>query len=286
VVYSGTGGLETDSASLTFNGTTLSAGGFSTTGLSTLVQTVTIGNSNFSGVAVFAPATPAKLYMGTGTVTDVTSAVSATNTTGAIASLAITPIAASNTGVTYTNASTLYIAGAPSAGTNITITNPYALYVNAGASYFGGAVSFASQPTFSGGTANGVAYLNGSKVLTTGSALTWDGTTFGVTGAIGIGQSSTFPTVGFTSNPNGYLYVMGGTSGVLTQVSSVNITTVSSTGLAVTGSLDLLSAVNGNIAKFKSSSNYGTVVADNSTSTGGGVFFRVEKWNASWCFCC
>jgi hypothetical protein len=34
----------------------------------------------------------------------------------------------------------------------------------------------------SGGTANGVAYLNGSKVLTTGSALTFDGSTFGVTG--------------------------------------------------------------------------------------------------------
>jgi len=35
--------------------------------------------------------------------------------------------------------------------------------------------------TYSGGTANGVAYLNGSKVLTTGSALVFDGTTFTVT---------------------------------------------------------------------------------------------------------
>lgn len=35
--------------------------------------------------------------------------------------------------------------------------------------------------TLSYGTANGVAYLNGSKVLTTGSALTFDGTNFGVT---------------------------------------------------------------------------------------------------------
>jgi hypothetical protein len=31
-----------------------------------------------------------------------------------------------------------------------------------------------------GGTANGVAYLNGSKVLTTGSALTFDGTNLGI----------------------------------------------------------------------------------------------------------
>jgi hypothetical protein len=138
VVFSGASGLESDSASLTFNGTTLSAGGFSTTGLSTLVQTVKIGDSNFSGVAVFAPATPAKLYIGTGTVTDATSAIGAINATGAISSLAITPIAATNTSVTYTDAATLYIAGAPSAGTNITLTNPYALYIAAGANFFGG----------------------------------------------------------------------------------------------------------------------------------------------------
>lgn len=37
--------------------------------------------------------------------------------------------------------------------------------------------TFSDNPTFSGGTANGVAYLNGSKVLTTGSALTFDGAT-------------------------------------------------------------------------------------------------------------
>ena len=37
-----------------------------------------------------------------------------------------------------------------------------------------------STVTLNGGTANGVAYLNGSKVLTTGSALTFDGTNLGV----------------------------------------------------------------------------------------------------------
>ena len=43
-----------------------------------------------------------------------------------------------------------------------------------------GTSSFSANPTFSGGTANGVAYLNGSKVLTTGSALTFDGTNVGI----------------------------------------------------------------------------------------------------------
>jgi hypothetical protein len=41
-----------------------------------------------------------------------------------------------------------------------------------------GTASFSANPTLSGGTANGVAYLNGSKVVTSGSALTWDGTVF------------------------------------------------------------------------------------------------------------
>lgn len=187
LVYSSTAGLETDSANLTFDGTTLSATGYSTTGLSTLVQTVKIGDSNFSGVAVFAPATPAKLYIGTGTVTDTTSAIGATNATGAISSLAITPIAATNTSVTYTNAATLYIAGAPSAGTNVTITNPYALYINAGNVYLGG------------GTANGVAYLNGSKQLTTGSALVFDGTNLGL-GVIPSAWFSTYKALQISSN--------------------------------------------------------------------------------------
>jgi hypothetical protein len=43
-----------------------------------------------------------------------------------------------------------------------------------------GTSSFSANPTFSGGTANGVAYLNGSKVVTSGSALTYNGTGLGV----------------------------------------------------------------------------------------------------------
>jgi len=43
--------------------------------------------------------------------------------------------------------------------------------------------SFVNNPILSGGTANGVVYLNGSKVLTTGAELTFDGTTFKITGS-------------------------------------------------------------------------------------------------------
>ena len=318
VVISSTAGLESDSANLTFDGTTLSTTGLSNTGFSTLVKTLTLGNSSFNGTAVFAAATPANLYMGTGTVTDVTSAISATNTTGAIASLAITPIAATNTGVTYTNASTLYIAGAPSAGTNITITNPYSLYVAAGAVNLGGntavtgalsatgtvsssstsgymfsasgsstSAKYAAIANTSGVMIVGVESSAGGSIITgssaydsaltgktgiafsandgsgmqmrlssTGLAVTGTLSASGaatasagltVTGKIEIAQAGAFPTTGFAYNTNGYLYTLGGTSGVITQVASTNVTTASSTGLAITGLLDISAATSGQI---------------------------------------
>jgi hypothetical protein len=53
-----------------------------------------------------------------------------------------------------------------------------------------------STVTLSGGTANGVAYLNGSKVVTSGSALTFDGSTLGVAngsaGTAGISITGTY----------------------------------------------------------------------------------------------
>ena len=62
--------------------------------------------------------------------------------------------------------------------TNIEVTNIKAKDGTAAASIADstGVISVTANPVLSGGTANGVAYLNGSKVLTTGSALSFDGT--------------------------------------------------------------------------------------------------------------
>ena len=70
-----------------------------------------------------------------------------------------------------------------------------------------GTITASGAITVSGGTANGVAYLNGSKVLTTGSALTFDGTSLAVTGAATVtGDISTTST--------GRLNVRGSGTGV------------------------------------------------------------------------
>jgi len=53
-----------------------------------------------------------------------------------------------------------------------------------------------STVTLNGGTANGVAYLNGSKVVTSGSALSFDGNNFGVGGTPnGYGSTYTVATI-------------------------------------------------------------------------------------------
>jgi len=74
------------------------------------------------------------------------------------------------------------------------------------------AVSFTNTPTFTGGTANGVLYLNGSKVATSGSALTFDGTN------LAVGASPTFygaqvATAGSISITGGNLLKLWNTGG-------------------------------------------------------------------------
>jgi hypothetical protein len=65
-------------------------------------------------------------------------------------------------------------------------------------------LSASSTVTLSGGTANGVTYLNGSKVLTSGSALVFDGTN------LGIGASPTF-ALDVVNSSLGIIRIKGGT---------------------------------------------------------------------------
>ncbi len=83
--------------------------------------------------------------------------------------------------------------GTPASGTVTNLTGTASININGtvGATTAStGAfttLSASGDVTLSGGTANGVAFANGSKVLTTGSALTFDGTTQALTAASGYG---------------------------------------------------------------------------------------------------
>lgn len=94
--------------------------------------------------------------------------------------------------------------GTPSSGTVTNLTGTASININGtvGATTpTTGAfttLSASGNITVSGGTANGVAYLNGSKVLTTGSALTFDGTNL------------TVPAEVYRSSDSSYMRLAGG----------------------------------------------------------------------------
>jgi len=81
----------------------------------------------------------------------------------------------------------------------------------------------ANNPTLSAGTANGVAYLNGSKVLTTGSALTFDGTNLGLGGTVTSSVNGYGFKISNSSGNNGYFQATNGTQNILFGISSGNL---------------------------------------------------------------
>jgi len=96
----------------------------------------------------------------------------------------------------------------------------------------GKTLAVAGSISNSAGTANGVAYLNGSKVLTTGSAVTYNGTTFattadatisGLTVGKGAGAVSTNTAVGASALSNGSL--SGGNNSVFGYQPATALTT-------------------------------------------------------------
>ena len=76
--------------------------------------------------------TSGNLHVDAATYTDATTSSSGTTASFATISFEGGTLAASNASVTTTDAATLYVRNAPSAGTNQTITNAYALFVDAG----------------------------------------------------------------------------------------------------------------------------------------------------------
>jgi hypothetical protein len=143
----------------------------------------TLGLNVVTGVAL-STSVPAKLYSNPATYTDGITAASGTVAHGTINSFDNPAIAATNSTVTYTNASTVYIDGAPTNGTNVTITNPYSLFVNSGNTVHGGNNSFGKT------TAPTVAVdVNGAVLATT--SITSSGQTSGIGYSTGAGSTVT-----------------------------------------------------------------------------------------------
>jgi hypothetical protein len=103
--------------------------------------------------------------------------------------------------------------------------------------------------TLSGGTVNGVLYLDGSKVTSSGGSVTYDGSTFTVTGDASLATSSGSVGIG-TASPSFKLHVQ-------TNADSATGAFVrnSSTGSAASGSLLAASAVGNLILRAHSAAH-------------------------------
>jgi hypothetical protein len=147
--------------------------------------------------------------------------------------------------------------------------------------------------TLSGGTANGVVYLNGSKVATSGSALTFDGSTFAVTNASASlalsatksadGNTAFFRRVGGTYNPGMYIslsdtvnneiifntaYSSGNAPAYVWQQAGTEQMRLTSTGLGIgTSSPSQKLTVSGNGSFSVASGNNFVVVTSGSASS-------------------
>lgn len=151
-------------------------------------STITLGNTAIqlgNTVTTLNNMTLANVTISSGNVTITNVSVTTANvTTGNITTL-------TSTNATLTNMSSgnVTITGGTINGTTLGATTASSANVTT--------LTTSSTVTLNGGTANGVAYLNGSKVLTTGSALTFDGSSLRFSGNLGFGGS------GFGSNGSG-----------------------------------------------------------------------------------
>ena len=134
----------------------------STTGNAATATTLTAGDKSLSSIFTLkgividddrnlvVSADGQALHIDSMAMTDATTSASGTHANYHHVMFEQPILLASNASVTTTTASTVYIKGAPAAGTNQTITNAYAFYVGGGDSYFEGGSYFASQSTFAG----------------------------------------------------------------------------------------------------------------------------------------
>ena len=182
----GTGGVSTSTTAInigsangtstTLNGTVTAATLNSTTIDTTNIEVTNIKAKDGSASATIADSTGVMTIASSVlTTTDINGGtIDGTTIGGSTAAAGTFTTATATTGnITTVNATTVDT-------TNIEVTNIKAKDGTAALSIADstGVVSVSANPVLSGGTANGVAYLNGSKVLTTGSALTFDGTSF------------------------------------------------------------------------------------------------------------
>ena len=148
-------------------------------------------------------------------------------------------------------------------------------------------LSASSTVTLNGGTANGVGYLNASKVLTSGSALTWNGTGLGVGIASASGNLDVYTaatSIGYVRTANQTLKLTADDAGNRVDIANVAGNPVSFT-VGVTEAMRLTTT---GLGIGTSSPSYRLDVRGTSTdlfqvkSTGAYTFNRFQSSSRNW----
>ncbi len=180
-------------------------------GTSDFSKNIKVATTNYSGTDI----TSHGILSGGNTFTDTLTSASGTASQNNLVNLKITTLAAQNSSVTTTNASTLYIEGSPVAGTNQTLTNRYSLFVDSGITRLDGQVLLTANTT-------STSFSTGTLVVTGGVGISEN---LNVSGASSFGQTlintsfGTFSTLGTGS----ISYLVSGTIDIKSSVNDITI---------------------------------------------------------------
>jgi hypothetical protein len=192
-------------------------------------NTITANNLTIAGATSGQPnvlVTNSNIGIRTVAATYTDTAATGTQANAAIHYIATPTITGGSNAKTYTNMATLFVAGAPTAGTNATITNNYALFVGGGNSFFAGNIigTFANGNSnvnipAANGNVNISAVGNANILIVTGTGVNVTGSA-NIAGATIISGNASLPTAtgsnpvitGGIGTPNiGKLYIGDGT---------------------------------------------------------------------------
>ena len=227
------------------------------------------GTVKAGGFKVFSPSSinatnitgGAALNVVSRTFYDTTSTATQTQTQATVIGVAPQTIAALNTTVTYTNAASLYIANAPTNGTNVTISNAYAIQVASGNTLLGGNLAV-----------NGTALTSTSATFNLLNTGVTTGNVLGAATTYTIGGSST-TSANFVGSTSGSSFIFGGAAatGNILKLAGTTGGTVSVTTDVTTGTANIFASVTGAINMGGSSTTVVIGQSANSTLTIAGT---------------
>lgn len=184
-----------------------------------------------------------------------------------------TPTFAASSATTFSNASTLFIADAPQAGTNVTITSPYALYIESGKAIFNGGLSTSSGGTGSvlatnsnfsvaGGSSSSIGSSTSPNIFA-GSAMVTFRAGFLGTGGVTPSTGNSYANLLIAASPVNT--ATSGTHSVIANLVIKPVGTITSNGAAITNTASLY--IDG--ANNSATNNYALLVNSGDSHFGG-----------------